>query len=290
MALALQALFSSLVNGSVYVLIGIGIVLCYRSSRVVNLAQGETYSLSGLLTGKLFAVGLPLAAASVIGVAAAAVGSLLFERLALRSRLDWSPRRLIIVALGVALLAEGAFDLFLGANTYNFPAMLNGPSVLIGGGAISQQGVLLVAFSVVATGALVWFFRFTLLGHAMTACAENPQASASLGINVARMRQLSYGLAGVIGGISALLLVPLTGISYDAGLTITLNGFVAAAFANMTHPGRVLWGGMGLAIGEGYIGAYWNPLYEVPVVFGIVLLIGVLYLSRGVRFGGALRA
>jgi branched-chain amino acid transport system permease protein len=290
MTLALQALFSSLVNGSAYVLIGIGIVLCYRSSKVVNLAQGETYSLSGLLTGKLFAVGIPLGLAAFCGVLASCVGSLLFERLALRSRLDWNPRRLIIVALGVALLAEGAFDLFLGPNTYTFPSILNGPSVLIDGGAISRQGVLLVAFAIVATGALVWFFRFTLLGQAMTACAENPAASASLGINVARMRQLSYGLAGVIGGISAILLVPLTGISYNAGLNITLNGFVAAAFANMLHPGRVLWGGMGLAIGEGYIGAYLNPLYEVPIVFGVILLVGVLYLSKGVRYGGAVRA
>lgn len=290
MALAMQALLSSLVNGAVYVLIGIGIVLCYRGSRVVNLAQGETYSLSGLLSAKLFALGVPLGAASACGIAAATVASIALERLGLRSRLDWSPRRLIIVTLGVALLVEGIFNLSLGSNTYALPFILNGSSVLIGGGAISQQGVLLVAFSVVVTGALVWFFRFTLLGHAMTACSENPSASAALGINVVRMRQLSYGLAGLVGGIAAILLVPMTGINYDAGLTVTLNGFVAAAFANMVHPGRVLWGGMGLAIGEGYIGAYVNPLYEVPVVFGVVLLLGVLYLSRGVRFGGAVRA
>ena len=288
--LAVQALLSSLINGSVYVLIGIGIVLCYRSSRVVNLAQGETYSISGLLTAKLVGFGLPLVAASVCGVVAATAGSLLFERLALRSRLHWNPRRLIIVALGVALLAEGIFLLLVGADTYTFPAFLSGPSVHIGGGAISQQGILLVVLAFAASGGLAWFFRYTLLGHAMTACAENPSASAALGVNVARMRQISYGLAGMLGGVTALLLVPLGGASYSVGLNITLNGFVAAAFANMTHPGRVLWGGMALGIGEGYIGAYVNPLYEVPLVFGVVLLIGVVYLSRGVRFGGALRA
>jgi branched-subunit amino acid ABC-type transport system permease component len=274
----------------VYVLIGIGIVLCYRSSRVVNLAQGETYGTSGLLTAKLVGFGVPLAASAACGVVAAIVVALLFERLALRSRLDWAPRRLIIIALGAALLAEGVFDLVVGSNTYSFPALLDGPAVRAGGAAINQQGLVAVILAVVVSGALVWFFHSTLLGNAMTASAENPRASSTLGINVARMRQISFGLAGLLGGVTALLLVPLTGINYSAGLTITLNGFVAAAFANMIHPGRVLWGGMALGLCEGLIGAYWNPLYEVPIVLGGVLLVGVAYLGRGVRFGGAVRA
>lgn len=290
MSLFIQTVLSSLVNGSVYVLIGIGMVLCYRSSGVVNLAEGETYTCSGLMTAKLVAFGLPLAAAATCGVVTAAVGSLLFERLALRSRLDWNPRQLIIIALGVALLAEGVEELLVGANTFTFAAMVNGPSLFIDGGAISRQGVLLVAVAFVVSGLVVWFFHSTLLGNAMTACAENPRASASLGVNVARMRQISYGFAGVLGGITALLLVPMTAISYSDGLAVTLNGFLAAAFANMVHPGRVLWFGMGLGLCEGLVGTYLNPLYEVPIVLGGALLVGVAYLSRGERFGGALRA
>lgn len=290
MTLFIQTLFSSLVNGSVYVLIGIAIVLCYRSSRVVNLAQGETYSTSGLLTAKLVAWGLPLAASAACGVIAAIVVSLVFERLALRSRLNWAPRRLIIVTLGAALLAEGIFDLLVGSDTFSFQALLGGPSILLSGAAISQQGLLAVGLAVLVPLLLVWFFHSTLLGQAMTASAENPQASSTLGINVARMRQISFGLAGLLGGVTALLLVPLSGITYDSGLTITLNGFVAAALANMTHPGRVLWGGMALGFCEGLVATYWNPLYQVPVVLGGVLVIGVAYLGRGVRFGGAVRA
>lgn len=290
MDVALQAVFSSLTNGSVYALMGVAIVLCYRSSRVVNLAQGESYTIAGLLTAKLVTLGLPLVLAGAGGAAAAAAGSLLFERLALRSRLHWDPSRLIMVALGVALLAEGVADRLAGADQYSFPALLQGPSVTIAGGVMSQQEILLVAVTVAVTAALVWFFRFTLLGQAMTACAENPAASALMGVNVVRMRQLSYGLAGLLGGISALLLVPLVGVTYGAGLSMTLNGFAAAAVANMLHPGRALLAGMALGLGEGLVGAYLNPLLEVPLVFGVLLLIGVAYLSRGVRFGGAVRA
>src|SRR5689334_6674100 len=114
MTLLLQTIFSSLVNGSVYALIGIGIVLCYRSSRIVNLAQGETYMVSGLLCAKMVQWGCPLWLSGLAGVAAAVVASLLFERLALRSRLHWDPSRLIIVTVGVALLAEGVANRLVG--------------------------------------------------------------------------------------------------------------------------------------------------------------------------------
>ncbi len=290
MSVVLQTLFSSLVNGSVYALMGVAIVLCYRSSRVVNLAQGETYTVSGLLTAKLVTVGLPLAAAAICGIGAAAVGALLFERLALRNRLHWNPSRLIMIALGVALVAEGMADLLAGADQYSFPALMSGPPLAVGGAAISRQALLMIGITLGATVALAAFFRFTLIGQAMTACAENPGASALLGIDVARMRQLSYGLAGVLGGLSALLLVPINGVTYNAGLSLTLSGFAAAATANMFHPGRALWAGLALGLGEGVVGAYLSPLLEVPMAFGVLLLAGLIYLSRGQRFGGVARA
>ena len=290
MTLALQSLLSGLVNGAVYALMGVAIVLCFRSSRVVNLAQGETFTVSGLLTAKLTLLGLPLAGAGLVGVAAAVVGSLLLERLVLRPRLHWPPARLIIVTLGVAFLVEGVAYRVVGADQYSFPPMAPRTSLLVANAAISAQGVLVVAVALAASGLLVWFFRGALLGQAMSACAENPSASALLGINVGALRQLSYGVAGLLGGVSALLLIPLGNLTYDAGLTMTLNGFVAAAFANMRHPGRALFAGLALGVGEGFVGSYVNPLFETPVVFGIFLIIGVLYLSRQVRFGEVARA
>ncbi len=290
MTTALQMLFSSLVNGSVFALLGLGIVLCYRSSRVVNLAQGETYSAAGLLTAKLFAWGIPLAAASMGGVLVAVVGSLVFERAALRSRLHWEPGRLIMVALGVALLVEGVENRLAGATQYSFPSLVNGASLRLHGAAISREEVVLVVFTIAVTASLAWFFRKSLVGQAMSAASENPRASSLMGINVARMRQLSFGLAGLLGAVAALLVVPLNGMTYDVGLTMTLNGFVAAAFANMVSPSRTLLAGLALGLAEGLVGTYWSSLFAQPVAFGVLLLVGVAYLSRGERFGGAVRA
>jgi branched-chain amino acid transport system permease protein len=290
MTLALQTLFSSLTNGSLYVLIGAGIVLCYRSSRVVNLAHGETFTVAGMVTARVVTAGLSLALAGILGVLAAVAVALLLERVVLRPRLDWHPRRLIVVALGFALLVEGLLDVAFGADTRTFPAMLGGAPVRLHGAAISRQSALAVCVSIAVPLALAAFFRWTTTGKAMTASAELPRVTELLGVNTARLRQLSFGLAGALGALSALLIIPVTGVSYNTGLSVTLNGFVVAAFANMTHVTRVLWGGLALGLIEGAVGAYWNPLYEVPVVLGGVLLIGVVLLSRGVRFGGVSRA
>ena len=108
------------------------------------------------------------------------------------------------MALGVALLVEGVFDLAFGANAYSFPSFLSGPSLQIFGADVSQGGLLLIGITLVVTGALVWVFRRTLVGHAMTAVSENPSVSSLLGVDIARMRQLSYGLAGALGSANHL--------------------------------------------------------------------------------------
>ena len=71
---------------------------------------------------------------------------------------------------------------------------------------------------------------------------------------------------------------------------LTLNGFAVAAFANMTYPGRALAGGIALALGEGFVGSYLSPTLETPLVFGVLLVAGVVYLARSERFAGARRA
>ncbi|MGH3212154.1 MAG: branched-chain amino acid ABC transporter permease [Trebonia sp.] len=290
MALFLQTIFSSLINGSVFALMGVGIVLCYRSSGIVNLAQGETFMISGILTAKLVTWGVPLGWAGACGIVAAGLAAILFERVVLRSRLHWPPERLIIVTVGVAFLAEGVADRLVGANQFGFADVLNGSPLMVGEAAISQQGVLLIAVTLVIGLGLVWFFRRTLLGQAMTASAENPSASSLLGVNVPLMRQLSFGLAGVLGGIAAFLLVPTSTVTYNSGLPLTLNGFAVAAFAQMTHPGRALLGGLALALGEGLVGSYLNPALQTPLAFGVLLVAGVAYLARSERFAGARRA
>lgn len=290
MQVLIQAIFSGLVNGSVYGLLGMGLVLYFRSARVINLAHGETYVVTALITAAGVARGWPLWLAALAGVATAVLAMILIERVLFRGRLHWQLSSLVILSLGVALLARGLIYRIWGSDAASFPETLAGEPMRLFGVSLSQQGLMAVAATVVFGVVATLFFRRTLYGQAMSACAENPEASSLLGINVGRMRMISFGAAAALGGVSALLVVPLGSVTYDAGLPLVLRGFVAAAVGAMLWPGRAAAAGLGLGVLEALVASYWSPLLRTPIVFGVVFTLVVFWLSRNVRFGGVVRA
>lgn len=285
-----QTVFSGLVNGSVYALMGLAVVLYFRSSRVINLAHGETFMATGIITAKTVSWGWPLAAGAGLGLGVAVSATLFLERVILRSRLHWEPSRLILVTLGVAFVARGLAIWLVGTTPYSFQPLISGDPVRFAGASLSRQGILTVALTLVVGIAMTWFFKRTVVGHAMTASSENPAATSLLGVNVGLMRQLSFGIAAMLGVLSALLIVPLSFVTYDVGLSFVLKGYIAAAVASMVDPQRAFLAGLGLGIAEAMVGSYIDPLLRTPFVFGLFLLAVVAVLGRQVRFGGVVRA
>jgi branched-chain amino acid transport system permease protein len=109
-----------------------------------------------------------------------------------------------------------------------------------------------------------------------------------LGVNVDATRMISFLVAGVLGGLSAILLVPLISVDYQAGLGMTLRGFIAASLAGMSPLGAIF-GGLGLGLAEALVTTYFGALAQDPIIF-IVLIAVALWQSRKVKFGGSLRA
>jgi branched-subunit amino acid ABC-type transport system permease component len=290
MTLLIQTIYSGLINGASYGLIGLGIVLCYRSSRVVNLAQGESYTIAGLITAELVTSGFPVLAAAACGVAAATVFGAGLERLVLRPRLSWSSERLIILVVAVALCAEGIADYAVGPSQYSFTSPVGSGVWILDGAVTTYDGLVLIAVLLAAGALTSWFLHRTVLGQGMSACAENPGVSSLLGINVSLMRIIAYSAAGFLGGLSAVLLVPLSSVTYDAGLSLTLLGYVAAALAAMRSPLGACFAGLLVGLAESFLGTYVNQLLAEPLVLGVLMVVAVLLLGRRVRFGGVVRA
>lgn len=269
---------------------GISLVLCYRSSRVVNLAQGETYVGSAMFSSKLMMWGFPFVGAAAAGMAFAILASAALERYVLRPRLNWPVSRIVIITAGMAILAEGVYYALLGPNAYTVNSILNGPAIRVDGAVIAQQAVLAIVVSALLAVGLTIFFGRTVLGHRLNAMAERPMTAELVGINAGRLRLASYAMAGILGSVAALLIVPLQPITYDAGLTITLSAYIAAAVGGMNRVGLTWLAGMGIGLAESFYGTYVNVLMAQPVVLGVLLLAVVTYLARGVRFSGAVRA
>lgn len=291
MRLVLQTVIDGLINGSVYALLGIGLVLYYRSSRVLNLAHGETFVIGGLVTAWLMTnTGIGFLVSSIAGLLSAVLFSVLMERTLLRSRLDWPMPTLIIVTLGVALVVLGLARVVVGTQPYTFPPLVAGPPFRLLGAVMTRHAGVVLLVTLVAGVSLALFFKRSILGQAMTAVAENPTASSILGIDVGRMRMLSYGLAGFYGGMAAWLVVPISFVAYDRGLTLVLRGFIAAALANMIHPERALLGGLALGVTEALVGHFIDPLLRTTIVFGVFMLAVLYLMGRTVKFGGVARA
>ena len=288
MNLFTQAIISGLMTGALYTLLGIGLVLVYRTARVLNLAHGETFAITGVVAALLASNGVPLLGSLAISVLSAVAFAAGLHRFVMRPRSDWPASTLILVTLGAAFVARGVMILFVGTDPVSFPALTSAPPLRIAGGAMPIQGLVLIVLGFGLSVAVALFLAHTRFGKQMLATAENPYAAELLGVDVEKARLIAYAIGGLLGALAGVLLIPLIAVDFQSGLAMTMRGFIAAAIAGMSPVG-VLVSGLGLGIFELMIGAYFGALLQDPVIFGVLIVVA-LWQSRKIRFGGGRRA
>jgi branched-subunit amino acid ABC-type transport system permease component len=283
-----QAIISGLMTGAVYTSLGVGLVLVYRTARILNLAHGEAFAITGVLAAILTASGLSLPLAALLAALAAVAFALGLHRFVLRPRIEWPPGVLILITLGTAFTVRGVLILLAGTDPVSFPALFAGPSLHIAGGAVPPQGIALIVIGFGVSAVVSLYLGTTRGGKQLLATAENPFAAELLGVNVERARLIAYAIGGLLGAIAGLLLIPLIAIDFQSGLAMTLRGFIAAAISGMSPVG-VLFSGLALGLFEAMVGAYLGALFQDPVMFCVLILVA-LWQSRNIRFGGSRRA
>lgn len=288
MNLLTQAVISGLMIGAVYTFLGIGLVLVYRTARILNLAHGETFAITGVAAALLVIADMPLPLALALAVLAALAFAVTLHRFVLRPRADWPAGTLILITLGAAFVVRGLLILLAGTDPVSFPPLFTGMPLRIAGGVMPQQGVALVVLGFGISAAVALFLGATRAGKQLLAAAENPFAAELLGVNVERARLTAYGIGGLLGALAGVLLIPLIAVDFQSGLAMTLRGFIAAAISGMSPIG-VIFGGLGLGLFESFVGAYLGALYQDPVMFCILIFVA-LWQSRNIRFGGSRRA
>ena len=288
MNLLTQAVISGLMIGAVYAFLGIGLVLVYRTARILNLAHGESFAITGVAAAMLVKAGVPLAAALALGVLIAMAFALSLHRFVLRPRAEWPAGTLILITLGAAFVVRGVLILVAGTDPVSFPVLFQGASLRIAGGVIPPQGIALVALGFGVSAGVALYLAMTRSGKQLLAAAENPYAAELLGVNVERARLTAYGIGALLGAFAGVLLIPLIAVDFQSGLAMTLRGFIAAAISGMSPIG-VVFSGLGLGLFESMVGAYLGALYQDPVMFGLLIAVA-LWQSRHIRFGGTRRA
>jgi len=141
--------------------------------------------------------------------------------------------------------------------------------------------------SVAVVAALFAFFAHTVPGAAVRACADNAFASRLVGISPRRMSLLAFALSAGLGAVAGIVITPITGATYDMGLSLGLKGFVAAVIGGLTSAPAAVVGGYLVGIIEALAAGYLSPGYGTAITF-LVLLV-VLFLQREGLLHGAQR-
>ena len=280
------ALVTGVLQGSVYALVALGIVLVYRASGVFNFAQAE-FGTTGLF-GAYTAVtlwGWSYPAAIAFGLVVAVAMGLLTERLVIHPLRNASRVTLLVGTAGVALAAVGLqFWQFNDTLIMTMPKVSEGYFLVPPFNApVTVQQLITFGVLIVASVGLALFFR-SPSGLAIQAAQQESTAAELVGISVRRVSMLTWGIAALLGGLAGILSGPNTTftagfLSFGAGRAL-LPGFMAAVLAGMrSMPGAVL-GGLAVGVVE-QLGSL-TVMIEVPGARAMVLfvfLLGVLLVA-----------
>ena len=293
MSLVLQSILSGLVNGVVYALIGVGMSVIFKGSRVINAMQGE-FSVVGAMFSVLLlaALKVPYPVAIAGGVAAGAVLGVLIDIAFVRPmmRRGASEESYLLLTVGLASALSAAVLYFGGRDSHLLPAIGSDAIHDVGSATIREHALWLLVVALAVVGALKLFYQRTVLGLSMAAASIDPDGATTLGIDVRRMRTLTFALGGALGAIVGILFAPLVAVNYALGLTLTLKGFAAAIIGGLANPLGAVAGGLVLGLAESLAVVVFPSGYRDAVALALLVLIMLVLpnglLGRAARSGG----
>jgi branched-chain amino acid transport system permease protein len=279
-AVLLQVL-AGLATGSIYASLALALVMIYQATHLVNFAQGEMAMFATYIAWSLINAGMGYWPAFLLTVLSAFVLGVLIERIVIRPVENAPVLAVVVVFIGLLVILNSIAGWIFSYTIKSFPSPF--PAALgIRYMSPHQVGALLVTLLVLAL--LYIFFRFTPLGLAMRAAAQNPVSSRLVGIRVGWMLALGWGLAAAIGAVAGMMVAPIVYLDPNMMAGILLYAFAAALLGGIDSPGGAVVGGLVVGVLENLLGAFVIG-NELKLVVALVLIVGVLLVRPSGFFG-----
>jgi branched-chain amino acid transport system permease protein len=269
----LQYIFSGITTGSVYALTALGFTLVFNATGIINFAQGQLVMLGGLVAVALKAAGMPLPVCFIVAVVAVTIISAGFEHVAIRPLLSKGVLAQIIATVGAAFVLETAAMLIWGRNAKPLPPFSGDSPIHVGPATVLPQTLWVVGLTVVIVAGLQFFYRRSLFGKAIRACAVNPLAARLQGISYRNVVLFSFALSGAISAAAGVMITPISFMSYSSGALLGLKGFAAATLGGLGNPLGAVLGGFVLGIIEALGVGLMPSGYKDAIAFVILLLV-----------------
>ena len=278
----LHQVLAGLATGGIYASLALALVMIYQATHLVNFAQGEMAMFTTYIAWSLVNAGVPYWIAFALTVAIAFVLGVVIERVIIRPVEQAPVLAVVVVFIALLLILNSVTGWIYTYTIKTFPSPF--PAQPVFGRYLSSHefGAILVTLVVLAL--LYAFFRFTPLGLALRAAAQNPESSRLVGIRVGWMLALGWGLAAAIGAIAGMMVAPIVYLDPNMMAGILLYAFAAALLGGIDSPGGAVVGGLVVGVLENLLGAFVIG-NELKLSVALVIIIGVLLVKPSGFFG-----
>ncbi len=259
MNMFLETLIGGLLAGTMYSLVAIGFVLIYKASGVFNYAQGSLLLFAALTFVTLTDNGVPAIGAIALSIALLVLTAIAIEKLLLRPLTNRSPMTLFMATLGLSYVVEGVAQGIMGSQVRALDLGIEDLPIFVGDIMISQFDLIAAGVALAIVVVLSLLFNRTRIGIQLRSVADDTRAALSLGIDINRIWQIAWAVAGLVGLVAGLLWGARQGVQFSLSLVVlkALPVLIIGGFTSI--PGAIVGGlivGAGESLAETYIGPY----------------------------------
>ena len=256
--------------------------MIYQATHLVNFAQGELAMFSTYIAWSLVQAGFPYWVAFVLTICLSFVLGVVIERVVIRPVENAPVLAVVVVFIALLVIINSVTGWIYTFTIKSFPSPFPGAIGL--GKYMSPHEVGAIGVTLVVLLLLYVFFRFTPLGLAMRAAAQNPESSRLVGIRVSWMLALGWGLAAAVGSVAGMMVAPIVFLDPNMMGGVLLYAFAAALVGGIDSPGGAVFGGFLVGVLENVLGAFVIG-NELKLAVALVLIIGVLVVRPSGFFG-----
>ena len=278
----IHQVLSGLATGGIYASVALALVMIYQATHLVNFAQGEMAMFATYLAWALIQAGFPYWGAFFITVISAFVGGVVIERVIIRPVEQAPILAVVIVFIGLLVIFNSLAGWIFSYTIKPFPSPFP-EQPLFGNRYMSSHEIGSMSITLGVLFLLFVFFRYTPLGLAMRAAAQNPESSRLVGVRVGWMLALGWGLAAAIGAIAGMMVAPVVFLEPNMMGGILLYAFAGALLGGIDSPGGAVLGGFIVGVLENIVGTYLGT--ELKLTMALVVIIGVLVVRPSGLFG-----
>jgi branched-chain amino acid transport system permease protein len=280
--LLLHQILAGLATGGIYASMALALVMIYQATHLVNFAQGEIAMFATYLAWSLMQAGIPYWGAFFLTVVIAFIAGVVIERLVIQPVENAPVLSVVIVFIGLLVILNSVAGWIYSYTIKPFPSPFPSENFM-GNQYLSSHELGSIAVTLVVLALVFAFFRFTPLGLAMRAAAQNPVSSRLVGVRVGWMLALGWGLASAIGAVAGVMVAPIVFLEPNMMGGILLYAFAGALLGGIDSPGGAVLGGFIVGVLENLVGMVLGS--EIKLTVALVIIITVLVVRPSGLFG-----